>query len=302
MRRVFPAAVLAALFFVPGAGAWAWPAAGDVVQPFSFDPAHPYAAGQHRGIDIAGDAGSTVVAPEGGSVSFAGTVPTSGKSVTILTGDGYAVTLTHLGSVLVTKGAAVAEGDAVGTIGPSGDPEVATPYVHLGIRIASDEEGYLDPAGFLPARAATAPPSDAVPSPVPAPPPTPPTTGDVPTAPAAPVAAAAPTAVAAARAASPRSVSTTDRSEVTCRCTGRTAAASLHSRPRSSRRSRDLECSGPHVRRPATARPSRRRCSRRRATLRRPRRRRRDPCTTRSTCPVRRMRIALGQANRPLRR
>ena len=97
MRRVFPAAVLAALFFVPGAGAWAWPAAGDVVQPFSFDPAHPYAAGQHRGVDIAGDAGSTVVAPEGGSVSFAGTVPTSGKSVTILTGDGYAVTLTHLG-------------------------------------------------------------------------------------------------------------------------------------------------------------------------------------------------------------
>ena len=208
MRRVFPAAVLAALFFVPGAGAWAWPAAGDVVQPFSFDPAHPYAAGQHRGVDIAGDAGSTVVAPEGGSVSFAGTVPTSGKSVTILTGDGYAVTLTHLGSVLVTKGAAVAEGDAVGTIGPSGDPEVATPYVHLGIRIASDEEGYLDPAGFLPARAATAPPSEAVPSPVPAPPPTPPTTGDAPTAPAAPVAAAVPTAVAAAPAASTGSVST----------------------------------------------------------------------------------------------
>ena len=208
MRRVFPAAVLAALFFVPGAGAWAWPAAGDVVQPFSFDPAHPYAAGQHRGVDIAGDAGSTVVAPEGGTVSFAGTVPTSGKSVTILTGDGYAVTLTHLGSVLVTKGAVVAEGDAVGTIGASGDPEVATPYVHLGIRIASDEEGYLDPAGFLPTRVASPPPPEAVPSP--APPPTTPTTGDAPTAPAAPVAAAVPTAVAAASTGSPL---TTDPSD-----------------------------------------------------------------------------------------
>jgi len=167
MRRLFPAAVLAALLFVPCAGAWTWPAAGDVVQPFSFDPGHPYAAGQHRGIDVAGDQGSTVVAPEGGSVSFAGTVPSSGKSVTILTPDGYAVTLTHLGTMLVAKGAMVAEGDAVGTIGPSGDPEVAGPYVHLGIRLGAYEEGYLDPLGLLPARvpAAPAPPPDPRPPP-----------------------------------------------------------------------------------------------------------------------------------------
>ena len=211
MRPVFPAAVLAALFFVPAAGAWTWPAAGPVVQPFSFDPAHPYAAGQHRGVDIAGDSGTTVVAPEGGSVSFAGTVPSSGKSVTILTADGYAVTLTHLGSVVLIKGAAVAEGDAVGTIGPSGDPEVETPYVHLGVRVATDQEGYLDPAGFLPDRVATTPPSGAVPSP--APPPTTPTTGDAPTAPAAPVAAAVPAAPAGAPVAPADPVSTTGPAE-----------------------------------------------------------------------------------------
>ncbi len=72
---------------------------GPVVQAFAYDETHPYASGQHRGIDIGADAvGETVSAPAAGRVSFAGTVPTSGKSVTIETPDGYSVTLTHLGS------------------------------------------------------------------------------------------------------------------------------------------------------------------------------------------------------------
>ncbi len=107
---------------------------GPVVQPFSYDEAHPYASGQHRGVDIGADAaGEPVVAPAAGTVSFAGTVPTNGKSVTIETADGYSVTLTHLGSIAVSKGATVAEQDAIGTVGPSGTPEVDGPYVHLGI-------------------------------------------------------------------------------------------------------------------------------------------------------------------------
>lgn len=124
---------------------------GPVLQPFVYDEAHPYAAGQHRGVDLgAGSAGETVVAPAGGTVSFAGTVPTNGKSVTIETGDGYSVTLTHLGSIGVVKGAVVAEQDAVGTVGPSGTPEVDGPYVHLGIRVTTDPNGYIDPFGLLP--------------------------------------------------------------------------------------------------------------------------------------------------------
>ena len=115
------------------------------------DEAHPYASGQHRGIDIGADAaGETVVAPATGTVSFAGTVPTSGKSVTIATADGYSVTLTHLGSIVVVKGAMVTERAAVGTVGPSGTAEVAGPYVHLGIRVAADTDGYVDPLGLLP--------------------------------------------------------------------------------------------------------------------------------------------------------
>ena len=125
---------------------------GPVINPFAYDEAHPYAAGQHRGIDIGADsAGTAVVAPAAGTVTFAGTVPTNGKSVTIETADGYSVTLTHLGSITVAKGATVAEQDTVGTLGPSGTPEVDGPYVHLGIRLTSDPNGYVDPLGLLPA-------------------------------------------------------------------------------------------------------------------------------------------------------
>jgi hypothetical protein len=159
LRLALPVVVL--LAWAPVAHAWSWPAHGPVLQPFSYDEAHPYGAGQHRGIDIGADAaGASVVAPAGGTVAFAGTVPTSGKSVTIATADGYSVTLTHLGSILVLEGATIAEGDAVGTVGPSGTPEVDVPYVHLGIRLSADPNGYIDPLGLLPASGVQSPPAD----------------------------------------------------------------------------------------------------------------------------------------------
>src|SRR6478609_1136096 len=103
-RRVLFAVFAAALVLAPVGGAWSWPADGPVLQPFVFDPGHPYAAGQHRGIDLGADAGAVVVAPAAGTVTFAGTVPASGKSLTITTVDGYAVTLTHLGSFSAVTG------------------------------------------------------------------------------------------------------------------------------------------------------------------------------------------------------
>jgi murein DD-endopeptidase MepM/ murein hydrolase activator NlpD len=157
MRRALLLAVAGALLLVPAAGAWSWPATGAVLQPYNFDPAHPYAAGQHRGLDVGGAAGSAVAAPRSGTVTFAGSVPSSGMCVTIETADGYSVTLTHLGSLAVAQGSVVAEGDTVGTVGPSGDPEVTQPYVHLGVRVTAQAQGYVDPATLLPARAAAAP-------------------------------------------------------------------------------------------------------------------------------------------------
>jgi murein DD-endopeptidase MepM/ murein hydrolase activator NlpD len=125
--RLLPLIAAAALIVPASALGWAWPVAGPVLTGFSFDPAHPYAAGQHRGIDIGADTGAPVVAPASGVVSFAGSVPGGGKTVTIQTPEGYSVTLVHLGSYGVRRGETIREGDPVGTIGPSGVPELDVP-------------------------------------------------------------------------------------------------------------------------------------------------------------------------------
>jgi hypothetical protein len=151
---------------VPPALAWAWPADGPVLRPFTLGD-DPYAGGQHRGIDIGAPAGAPVRAPAAGTVSFSGSVPGGGRTLTIATADGYSATLVHLGVVLVSSGAAVSEGDVVGSIGPSGTAELAEPYVHFGIRRASDPNGYLDPLTVLPP--AAAPPADSPQVDVPAP-------------------------------------------------------------------------------------------------------------------------------------
>src|SRR5438067_12470707 len=140
MRRVVIVVLAAALVVVPPAGAWTWPVKGPVLQKFVLGD-DPYAAGQHRGIDIGAPAGASVGAPASGTVSFAGSVPGGGKIVTIQTADGYSVTLVHLGSFGVRRGASVREGEPVGPVGPSGVPELDVPYVYLGIRRAGDEQG-----------------------------------------------------------------------------------------------------------------------------------------------------------------
>jgi len=183
MRRALIVAFAAALVIVPTAGAWTWPVKGPVLQKFVLGD-DPYAAGQHRGIDIGAGAGEPVLAPASGLVSFAGTVPVSGKVVTIQTADGYSVTLTHLGSTSVRRGETVGEDAIVGTIGPTGEVEHDVPYVHLGIRRSEDPNGYIDPLLFLPAP--TAPPA----APTPAPPVAPAPSAAPPRAPAAPTAAA----------------------------------------------------------------------------------------------------------------
>jgi Peptidase family M23 len=106
--------------------AWTWPVDGPVLRPFELG-SDPYAAGQHRGIDIGAPTGASVRAPAAGSVSFAGTVPVGGRTVTIRTAGGYSVTLVHLGSIGVVRGTNVAAGSAVGTVGPSGDPKGRSP-------------------------------------------------------------------------------------------------------------------------------------------------------------------------------
>jgi hypothetical protein len=134
-----------------------WPVDGRLLQEFTFDPAAPYAAGQHRGVDIAAAPGSSILAPLSGTVTFAGTAPSHGAIVTIRTEDGLAISLMQLGSVVVTLGARVERGDVIGTLGSGGQAGSSPPHVHLSVRITSTEHGYLDPERLLRPRDAASP-------------------------------------------------------------------------------------------------------------------------------------------------
>jgi hypothetical protein len=132
------------------AQAWTWPVDGPILRPFLFDSAHPYAGGQHRGIDIGGEEGASVRSPIDGVVSFAGTVPTGGKTVSVETPLGYTATLLHLGTIAVKRGSSVAEGTTI--VGTVGSAEDAQPYVYFGVRVTSEPQGYVDPLRLLPPR------------------------------------------------------------------------------------------------------------------------------------------------------
>src|SRR5262245_2540882 len=162
MRRMLLLALVVLPLVAAPAGAWTWPVDGLVLHAFVFGD-DPYAGGQHRGIDVGAPTGASVRAAAGGEVTFAGAVPGLGLVVTVRTADGYAVTHAQLGSLLVDEGRVVAEGDTVGTVGASNEAATAEPHVHLGVRVAADEHGYVDPLGLLPARVPATPPEAAPP-------------------------------------------------------------------------------------------------------------------------------------------
>ncbi len=157
MRRLvgcFATALVAALGVAGPAGAWTWPLHGEVLRPFSLG-ADAYAAGpasrdRRRRL---GGRGRRRADRRDGDASSESCRP-MGVWSRIQTEDGLSVTIAHLGSSLVARGARVAEGDVVGRAGPSGESEHSVPYVHLGVRRASIAEGYLDPLRFLPPRVA----------------------------------------------------------------------------------------------------------------------------------------------------
>jgi hypothetical protein len=161
--------LLASLILVPPAWAeWVWPLRGQVITQYR-NGDDPYASGQHRGIDIAGDLGAPVVAAAGGEVLFAGTAGSSGLTVSIRTADGrFDTSYLHLSSAAVHEGSRVAAGDRIGAVGTSGSRSAATPHLHFGVREAGSRHTYHDPLAFLPPPTPAQPPRGA-PAPQPAP-------------------------------------------------------------------------------------------------------------------------------------
>ncbi len=134
----------------PAAAGWQWPLRGDVLMAYR-NGTDPYAGGQHRGIDIRGDAGAEVVAATGGTVRFAGVAGDSGLTVSVRTADGrYDTSYLHLSAASVSAGERVAGGERIGAVGTSGKRSVAAPHLHFGVRDAGDRHAYHDPMDFLP--------------------------------------------------------------------------------------------------------------------------------------------------------
>ena len=123
-------------------GAWPWPVTGPVIRAFD-TPTTPFGAG-HRGIDVAVPVGTAILAPEAGTVSFAGRV--GGELfVTLDHGGGLASTYSWLSATVVREGDVVALGQTIGSTG-SGHPGAAIPHLHLGMKL---DGAYLDPLEVL---------------------------------------------------------------------------------------------------------------------------------------------------------
>lgn len=131
------------------AGSWAWPVRGELVTAYR-NGADPYAAGQHRGIDVAATVGTPVVAATPGTVTFAGGAGTAGLTVAVRTADGrFDTSYLHLSSIDVNAGEPVAAGARLGAVGLTGRRSLAASHLHFGVRDAGSRHAYRDPLEFL---------------------------------------------------------------------------------------------------------------------------------------------------------
>lgn len=133
---------------VPSANGWGYPLPPPpaVVHPFD-GPALPWLPG-HRGVDLAAPAGTTVLAPHAGVVTFAGMV--AGRAVvSIRTESGLTTSLEPV-QATVSTGSVVAAGAPIGTVQVIPEYHCETACLHWGVRRGEDD--YLDPLRLLAAR------------------------------------------------------------------------------------------------------------------------------------------------------
>jgi murein DD-endopeptidase MepM/ murein hydrolase activator NlpD len=117
-------------------GSFAWPTNGAMSQPYWLG---------HRGLDIAGAAGTPVVAADAGVVIFAGWSTTGyGYAVEIDHGNGFSTLYAHLSAWHVSPGRAVARGQIIGAMGSTGNS--TGPHTHFEVRYRGQR---LDPLAYL---------------------------------------------------------------------------------------------------------------------------------------------------------
>jgi murein DD-endopeptidase MepM/ murein hydrolase activator NlpD len=121
---------------------WVRPLDGAVTRPFD-PPPHRYGPG-HRGVDLAGSPGATVLAAGDGVVAFAGTV--AGRPVVSVDHPSGLRTTYQPVTASVGAGQAVPRGSPIGTLAEGHDGCPAAACLHWGLRRG---ETYLDPLTLL---------------------------------------------------------------------------------------------------------------------------------------------------------
>lgn len=125
---------------------WGWPLEPTPTVVHIFDPPDtPYGPG-HRGIDLAGSIGQSVLAIGSGTVTFAGTV--AGRGVVVVDHGRLSSTYQPV-AARVAAGEVVAAGDRVGTLQLVRSHCLPAACLHLGVKAG---ETYLDPLTLMPDR------------------------------------------------------------------------------------------------------------------------------------------------------
>jgi murein DD-endopeptidase MepM/ murein hydrolase activator NlpD len=111
-----------------------WPVEGQVTASFGerIDPFNGEGA-FHSGVDISAGAGSPVIAPADGTVTFADYLGGYGRAVMVDHGHGISTRYGHLSNFAVTAGQYVHRGDTIGFVGTSG--RSTGPHLHYEVRI-----------------------------------------------------------------------------------------------------------------------------------------------------------------------
>ncbi len=105
---------------------------------------------RHSGMDVSLQTGTSITAPKSGTISFAGSVPSSEipgspttLAVTIDIGDDKKISVMPLESIAVKEGDSVSVGDSLGLLAATGDKSSSAVHLHVSLREGST---YVDPS------------------------------------------------------------------------------------------------------------------------------------------------------------
>ena len=145
------ARIAAARTIESGSGGWQqsfiWPASGRISGRFGSQRVYRGRPGSyHSGLDIAGGAGATYVAPADGVVVLAAETPFTleGNLLIVDHGQGLSSAFLHSSELLVREGERVTQGQPIGRIGATG--RVTGPHLHWGLMWRGQR---LDPLLFV---------------------------------------------------------------------------------------------------------------------------------------------------------